>query len=152
RRVGNDAGRRLRHRMTFLSVILKNLFQRPARSLLTVGGIVVGIGAVVAFTSLSWGFETAWVNVYTARGTDLIVTKAGSLSPVPATFTPDLVHGLTSLPRVAQSSGMLSDLISLEDAPIVLLFGWERQSFVWDHLKLVRGRWPSDDNERVVVL
>ena len=43
--------------MSFLTLIVKNLLRRPLRSLLTIVGIAVGIGAVVALTSLAWGFE-----------------------------------------------------------------------------------------------
>ena len=66
--------------MSFLTLILKNLLRRPSRSLLTVIGIAIGIAAVVALTSLAWGFEQTWNNIYKARGTDIIVTKASTRS------------------------------------------------------------------------
>jgi putative ABC transport system permease protein len=138
--------------MTLSTIVLKNLGQRPTRSLLTIAGIAIAIGAVVALTSLAWGFENAWVRVYTARGTDLIVAKAGSLSPVPPAFSRDQVRDLQAVAGVAALSGMLTDVVSIEDAPIVLLFGWESNSFVWNHLRLVSGRWPTDDAEPSVVL
>src|SRR5690349_7962758 len=37
-------------------------------------------------------------------------------------------------------------------APIVLVFGWETNTFVWEHLRLVSGRWPSSDREPALVL
>ena len=138
--------------VTFLAIVLKNLRQRPARSLLTISGLAVGVGAVVALTSVSWGFENAWVRLYTVRGADLIVTRTGSLSPVAPTFPRDEVRDLEALPGVAQSSGMLNDVTSLGELPIVLLVGWESHTFIWDHLRLVSGRWPASDAEPVVVL
>ena len=47
---------------------------------------------------------------------------------------------------------MLTDVVSIENAPIVLVFGWESGTFVWDHVRLVGGRWPADESERAVVL
>ena len=138
--------------MRFTTIVLRNLLQRSTRSLLTVGGIAIGVAAVVALTGLAWGFENTWTRVYTARGTDLVVIKSGSLSPVPSAFSREQVRGLESLPGVARVACMLSDLTSIEDAPVVLLSGWERQTFIWDHLRLVNGRWPASDEERVVVL
>ena len=138
--------------MRFSTLVLKNLLQRPARSLLTIGGIAIGVGAVVALTSLAWGFEKTWTGVYTARGTDLIVIKSGSLSPVPSTFSRDQVRGLETLPGIAQFACMLSDLTGIENAPVVLLSGWERNTFIWEHLRLVSGHWPASDDDRVVVL
>ncbi|MEQ1871038.1 MAG: ABC transporter permease [Vicinamibacterales bacterium] len=138
--------------MRFPTLVLRNLLQRPTRSLLTIGGIAIGVAAVVALTGLAWGFESTWARVYTARGTDLVVIKSGSLSPVPSAFSRDQIRGLETLPGVTQVACMLSDLTSIEDAPVVLLSGWERQTFIWNHLDLVSGRWPGSDQEREVLL
>lgn len=138
--------------MSVYAIVLKNLVRRPVRSLLTITGIAIGIGAVVALTSIAWGFEQAWVGIYAARGTDLIVTRAGSLNPVPAAFPEEATESLRAMPHVAHSSGVLSDIVSIEEVPIVLVFAWESRTFLWDHLRLVSGRWPADDEEAVVVL
>jgi putative ABC transport system permease protein len=86
------------------------------------------------------------------RGADLIVTRAETLSPVVPSFPREEVHELERLPGVMQSSGMLNDLVSLEDSPVVLLLGWESNTFIWDHLRLVDGRWPANDAEPAVML
>ena len=138
--------------MSVYAIVLKNLVRRPIRSLLTVTGIAIGIGAVVALTSIAWGFEQAWVGIYAARGTDLIVTRAGSLNPVPAAFPEEATEDLRALPHVVQASDVLSDVVSIEDVPIVLVFAWESDTFLWDHLHLVSGHWPVDDEEAAVVL
>ena len=138
--------------MTLLTVVLRNVVRRKTRSMLTVAGIAAGIGAVVALASIARGFESTWERLYAARGTDLIVMNASSLSPVPPSFARDRLRALQTLPGVAATSGMLSDLVSLEGTPIVLLFGWEPNTFVWNHLHLVQGRWPATDDERAVVI
>ena len=138
--------------MRFFTIICKNLLRRRTRSLLTIAGIAIGIGAVVALASLAWGFEASWVRTYTARGTDMIVTKVTSQSPIPAPFAEEREKDLRALPHVVQASGLLTDLISIEDAPTVLVFGWKGDAFLWEHLHLVSGRWPENDSEPVVVL
>jgi len=138
--------------VTFLTVVGKNLMRRPTRSLLTLVGIAIGVAAVVALTSIAWGFEASWERAYTARGTDLVVTKVTSQSPMPTPFDESKKAELLQLPQVRNADGLLSDLVSIEDSPTMLVFGWERGGFLWDHLHLVRGRWPKDDEERVVVV
>src|SRR5208282_5879050 len=128
--------------MNFFTIICKNLLRRRARSMLTIVGISIGIGAVVALASIAWGFEAVWVKTYTARGTDMIVTKVTSQSPIPAPFDESREKEMAAMPNVVVSSGLLSDLISIEDAPTVLVFGWKQDSFLWEHLNLVKGRWP----------
>lgn len=135
-----------------LVLVINNLMQRPARSVLTIGGIAIAIGAVVSLTSLAWGFEEAWTRVYIARGTDLVVTKSGSLSPVAASFDETKTSEIAAVPGVADVSAMLGDVMSVEDVPIVLVFGWQPGTFAWRHVNLVAGAWPQDDEARAVVL
>jgi len=138
--------------MIFLAVVGKNLLHRPTRSLLTITGIAVGIAAVVALSSIAWGFERSWERADAARGADLIILKITTRDPMGAPFDANMKDELLRLPHVAEASGLLSDLMSIEDAPPVLVFGWELHGFLWKHLRLVEGRWPRDDAENAVVL
>ena len=138
--------------MSLFSIVIRNLLRRPVRSLLTLVGIAIGIGAVVALTSLAWGFESTWTSTYRARGADLIVARITSRNPVPAAFPLPVVAELARLDGVRAAAGVLSDVMSIEDAPIMLVVAWELNTFIWDHLRLTRGRWPASDSEQVVVL
>ena len=138
--------------MMFLTVVGKNLLHRPTRSLLTITGIAVGIAAVVALSSIAWGFERSWERADAARGADLIVLKITTRDPMGAPFDAGMKDELLRLPHVQEASGLLSDLMSIEEAPPVLVFGWELHGFLWKHLRLVEGRWPKDDAEKAVVL
>ena len=53
--------------MNLLTFALGNLYRRPARSLLTIVAISLGIAAVVALTSIAWGFEASWQKANDAR-------------------------------------------------------------------------------------
>ncbi|HEX3462690.1 MAG TPA: ABC transporter permease [Candidatus Elarobacter sp.] len=138
--------------MHFAALILRNVLRRRTRSVLSVAGIAVGVAAVVSLASLAWGFEDVWTKAYTERGTDLVVTKATSESALPATFDQARARELQALPNVVDASGVLADIVSIEDAPTMIVFGWQQGAYVWQHLRLVRGRWPADANEHVVAL
>ena len=50
-------------------------------------------------------------------------------------------------------AGLLSDLMSVEEAPAVLVFGWEPESYLWSHLRFVEGGWlTSQQGERKAAL
>jgi putative ABC transport system permease protein len=138
--------------VSFLSVVFRNLTRRKGRSLLTLAGIAIGAVVIVALVSLAWGFERAWTNLYLARGTDLVVMRAGGLGPVPPAFEAQTLAPLLARPEVAASSGMLSEIAGVETVPAMLVSGWESKTFVWEHLRLVAGRWPASDDEAVVLL
>lgn len=140
--------------MNLFRFALNNLQQRPARSALTVSAIALGIAAVVALTSIAWGFEASWQKANDARGTDLIVTRIASENTMPSPFREEKVRQvLLGLPHVKEVVGLLSEMLSVsEDAPPAFVFGWVHGSYLWDHLKLVEGRWPADRNEATVVI
>lgn len=138
--------------MTFSTVILKNLLRRPARSLLTITGIGIGIAAVVALVSISWGFERTAQEIYSARGTDLIVSKVTSQTPIPPLFDQSAAAAVERLPHVERVSANLADMISIEEAPMVLVFGWPPASYHWDHLQVVEGSPMTGAEGRKVLL
>jgi putative ABC transport system permease protein len=132
--------------MAFLTLIFKNLLRRPSRSLLTLLGISIGIAAVVALTSLAWGFELSWSNVYRSRGTDLIVTQTKIRGAMPTAFDDSHMATLRALPHVRAVSGTLCDIFSIEDAPTMLVAGWETDYPAWDKVHTVKGAIPAPDS------
>ncbi|HEX5363058.1 MAG TPA: ABC transporter permease [Gallionella sp.] len=140
--------------MNLFRFALDNLYRRPARTGLTVSAISLGIAAVVALTSIAWGFEASWQKANDARGTDLIVTRIASENTMPSPFAAEQVgKTLLTFPHVKEVVGLLSEMLTIsEDAPPVFVFGWAHGSYLWDHLKLRDGRWANSDAEAVVVV
>lgn len=140
--------------MKLLDFALSNLYRRPARSGLTVSAIALGIAAVVALTSIAWGFEASWQKANDARGTDLIVTRIASENTMPSPFLAEKVQtALKGQPHVQDVVGLLSEMLSVnENSPPVFVFGWAYRSYLWDHLKLLEGNWPASDNEAIALI
>ena len=140
--------------MTLISFALGNLYRRPARTVLTVCAIALGIAAVVALTSIAWGFEASWQKANDARGTDLIVTRIASENAMPSPFLEArLQQILKGYPHVQEVVGLLTEMLSVGDnSPPVFVFGWAYGSYLWDHLKLLDGRWPGNDTEPVIMV
>ena len=61
--------------MYFSTFILKNLLRRPARSMLTIIGLAVAVGAVVSLVGVATGFKDSFLQVYTSRGVDIVVQR-----------------------------------------------------------------------------
>ncbi|MFL6583692.1 MAG: ABC transporter permease [Chthoniobacterales bacterium] len=137
--------------MTFLNVVTRGLQRRPVRTGLTLLGIAVGIAAVVALIGLSRGLITSWTAGMKSRGTDIVVhNMRGSLTPKP--FPASTRERIAHLPGLAATCGILVDLMSIENAELMVVSGREWGCFAWENLKLVSGRMPKDENERAVVL
>lgn len=137
--------------MTLLTVVLRGLLRRPVRTILTLVGIAIGIGAVVALVGISRGFESSWTNGMKSRGTDIVVNNMGSaLTPKP--FKAEVRDRIAPVPGVAATSALLVEIMSIEDSEMMIVSAREWGGFTWDHLKLVSGRLPADAAERAVVL
>src|SRR4051812_8330504 len=137
--------------MTFLNVVTRGLQRRPIRTGLTLLGIAVGIAAVVALIGLSRGLLTSWTAGMKTRGTDIVVhNMRGSLTPKP--FSASTRDRIANLPGLAATSQGLVELMSIENAELMVISGREWGGFNWGNLKLVSGRMPNDPAERAVVL
>lgn len=121
------------------------------RSALTAAGVAVAVAAGVALVHLAWGFERAVAGGYQARGADLIVGRVTSQRPLTTPFPEGMAIELQQMPEVAETAGMLGDLLTIEEQSAVAVLGWQARSFLWSHLDLMSGAWP-EGNRREVAL
>lgn len=137
--------------MTFLTIVLRSLSRRPVRTGLTLVGISIGIAAVVALVGISEGFQKSWATGLKARGTDIVVSNMGG-AMVPKPFSPTVRDRVASLPNVAATCMMMVELMSVENAEMIMVSSREWGGFTWKNLQVVEGRLPQDDKEEAVVL
>ena len=137
--------------MTFFTVITRGLIRRPVRTGLTILGISVGIAAVVALVGISRGFSKSWETGLKARGTDVVVSNMVS-SLVPKPFSASVRDRIAHLPHVDATCDILVDLLSIENAQMIMVSAREWGGFSWNNLKLISGRMPRDAAEPAVLL
>ena len=137
--------------MTFFTIVFRSLIRRPVRTCLTLVGISIGIAAVVTLVGMAWGYEKGVAKQLDAVGTDLVVSNmSGGL--MPKVFNESLQEKVAALPRVAETTAVLMEMLSVEDAPIMMISGREWGGFAWKNMTIVEGRMPKDATEKAVVL
>mgnify|MGYP003584142127 CR=1 FL=1 len=137
--------------MSFLNVIFRGLWRRPVRTGLTVFGIAIGIAAVVTLVGMASGYEKSVVKQLDVAGIDVIVSNMqGGI--MPKAFDESVRDSVAALPGVAAACTTLMQMLSVEDAPMMVVSGREWGAFTWEQLKIVEGRMPRDPAERAVVL
>jgi putative ABC transport system permease protein len=114
-------------------------------------GISIGIAAVVALVGISSGYEKSVGKQLDVIGVDLVVSNMGG-GFMPKVYDASLEGQIAKLPRVAQTTSVLMQMLSVEDAPMVMVSGREWGGFAWEKLKLLDGRMPRDADEKAVVL
>lgn len=137
--------------MTLFQFTLKNLSRRPIRTVLTVLGIGVGIGAVVALMGMARGLGQSWTDAYKARGTDLVVRSAGG-GFMAQPFDSQLIDEIRKVPGIAAAANLLTEVLSVEKASIIVVSGREWGSYLWESVNITEGRKPKNAEEKAVVL
>jgi putative ABC transport system permease protein len=129
--------------MYFVSFILRNLTRRPVRTVLTVLGLAVAVGSMVALLGISHNVSRAVAESFERRGVDLVVIAGG----VTDQLSSDLDQGLTDkIRRIPGVTGVDTAMLELIEVPrgqssiSVMILGWPPENFGYEDLKLQSGR------------
>ena len=141
--------------MYFFTFLLKNLLRRKVRSGLTVAGVAVAIGAMVALLGITDGFERAVAGSFLRRGVDVVVTQKGMPNQLSSDLDERLAERILAIPGVEAVSPDLVELVEIkrgQDSISVLVNAWKPDSFNFDDLDLVEGHRLHAGQRRVVLL
>ncbi|HPP51999.1 MAG TPA: ABC transporter permease, partial [Thermoguttaceae bacterium] len=137
--------------MTLIGFAWKNLRRRPVRTLLTVLGVSVAVGAVVALVGLAGSFEQALLDLFQRRGVDLVVVRKGGLQQINSILDEKLGARIRQISGVREVSPGLLQPFSFPDVDIfgVIARGMPPDSFLLKDLKIVEGRLFGPGDRRV---
>ena len=122
--------------LSFTGFAWKNLWRRRLRTLLTLCGITMGIGAFVALVGFSRSFEHEWLRLYQSSGTDIAVVEPAS--SIPRSMS-RWARKSSALPDVAAAAPMIFNLIDLTPDVNALVYGWTADSYEFDSLHFTSG-------------
>jgi putative ABC transport system permease protein len=134
--------------LSFAGFAWKNLWRRRLRTLLTLIGITMGIGAFVALVGFSRAFEHEWMRLYTSAGTDIAVVETNFIN---TSLDESLGTKISAVPDVAVAVPMIFNLIDLTPDVNALVFGWRADSYELDSLNFISGRRFRDGVPEVIL-
>lgn len=140
--------------MRLFHFVCKNILRRPTRSALTVSGVAVAVGAVVALVGIAGSFERSLLAIFQQRGVDLVVVRAGGLQRMNSTLDERLADRIRRLPGVREVSAGLAEALSFEEFDLfgVVVRGMPTDSFLLRDLRVIAGRPLHRGDGRVVIL
>lgn len=122
------------------TMILKNLWRRKTRTLLTMLGIAIGVAAVVALSAFGEGLASGMGKVFADTRGDIMVTQKEALASFLSVVDADVGDEIQSLPGVDEVTGTVAGIVQMQDAPYFIVMGEDPRSFTIDHYKLVAGQ------------
>lgn len=123
-------------------MIIRNLWRRKTRTILTLLGITVGIAAIVSLVALSRGIATSYVEVTNRSGADVIVQALqgeGQAITIGTGFDEAVLERIRALPEVRSASGMLYALARAPGVPFFIVFGYEPDGAGIQRFKVIEG-------------
>ena len=88
-------------------MILKNLFRRKGRTILTLVGIAIGVATIVALGAVAKGVRAGFAAMTQGSQADLVLAQASGLSALVSSFDEAVADEVRALPEVADVDGML---------------------------------------------
>jgi putative ABC transport system permease protein len=134
--------------LSFTGFAWKNLWRRRLRTLLTLGGITMGIGAFVALVGFSRAFEREWLRLYTNAGTDIAVVETNFVATA---LSESLGAKISAVPEVESVAPMIFNLIDLTPEVNALVYGWQASSYELNSLTYLSGGKFHDGQHEVIL-
>src|SRR5208337_1916402 len=135
-------------KLSFAGFAWKNLWRRRLRTLLTLGGIAMAIGAFIALVGFSRSFEHEWLKLYSSAGTDMVVVERTFLETA---IDESLGAKIQALPFVAQATPMIFNMMDLTPEINALVFGWKADSYDFESLTFKSGGRFHDGKAEVIL-
>lgn len=129
--------------MRLAGVAIRNLAQRPVRSLLTIASVAMAIAAFVSLVGLARGLEQALVTSLESRGTDFLAIEASAPDLISSVVPIELAKDIAELPGIDATSAELTRIATLADGNTVGVVGWPADGYLWQTLTVVDGRLPQ---------
>ena len=126
----------------------KNLLRRRLRTLLTLCGIGMAIGAFVALVGFSRSFENEWLRLYSSSGTDIAVVDKNFMN---SQVNQALTGKLRAVPFVERAEPMIFNIMDLTPEVNAIVFGWLDDTYEFNSLTFSSGSRFHNGKAEVII-
>ncbi len=124
-------------------MVWRNLLRRPARTVLTVAGVALGVGLIVALLSLATGVQRSAEQLIHVGRADFGLFQS-DVSDFSRSLLPEtLAAKVAAVPGVAQTAKLKLWPSELEGQDAFFVFGLDPNEFVWRRLVFLSGGGPA---------
>jgi ABC-type lipoprotein release transport system permease subunit len=121
RHEGGTSGARVR-RLPWGGLVVQGLWQRAARTLLTLGAIALTVGTIAVLEGVVQGAGAALTDIAVGTNAEIMVNQADAPDVSQSALDERVVDGIGLMPEVEHASGMVMTIITVPGAggPFVL--------------------------------
>ncbi len=119
---------------------LRNLLRRPARSLMTMVGLGVGVGLIVSLGGIAEGSRQLLTTMLSAGQADMIAEQAGASDATFSAIDERMADQLRAHPEVKAVSRLLFGTTTVPGLPFFLVYGLDPREGYLAHYRVTEGR------------
>jgi ABC-type lipoprotein release transport system permease subunit len=131
-------------------MILRNMWRRRTRTILTTVAIGIGIAAIIALWGITSGMIDSFTGLAMGSEADLMALEADASDMGYSTIDERVGARLSALPAVEGAAGVGFAFTSTEDMFIFFLMGYHPREYAIRHFKIVEGQ-PLATNRQMIV-
>ncbi len=117
----------------------RNLLRRRARSLLTMGGIAIGVGLIVALGAITEGVIQDFTALAAQGGAELVAMQANVADMGYSVIEERIGYAIEAMPEVEDVSGVVWGFSSGQGAPFLMVFGMDPNGHAIQHFHVIEG-------------
>jgi len=117
----------------------RNLLRRRARSLLTMGGIAIGVGLIVALGAITEGIIRDFTALAARGGAELVAKQANVADMGYSVIEERIGHAIEAMPEVEDVSGIVWGFSTGQNMPFLIVFGMDPNGEAIRHFRVVEG-------------
>lgn len=136
--------------MNILYFLIKDIFQKKMRVLLTICGISIGVCVCIVMLGIGESIKASFKDAYGKRQIEIIIEQKEQLSILLSRVDSSLAQEIRKIPAIEDSSATLLYLHKFKGSAVPV-FGWEPDSFLFDVVELTQGRRPALGSREVMV-
>jgi ABC-type antimicrobial peptide transport system permease subunit len=131
-------------------MIVKNLWRRKTRTLLTLLGIAVGVAAVVAMSAFGEGLAGGFQQASSAPEADITVGQRDALMLFLSSVDEAVGVELKQIPGVEAVAGTVAGMVQMPESPYFVVLGEDPRGFILPHYRLIAGHLPTGHNQILI--
>ncbi len=131
-------------------MILKNLWRRKTRTLLTMLGIAIGVAAVVALSAFGEGMASGFEKMFSTSAADLTVGQKDAIMLMLSAVDAQVGDELRDMDGVDAVAGKIVDVIQMPESPYFIVMGEELRGFAIAHYRLIAGK-PLNGRKQILL-
>lgn len=126
---------------------LRNLWRRPTRTLMTMLGLGIGVGFIVAMIAMVAGMRVTFTQLLGGGQADIVIEQANASDASFSSIDERLADRLRTHPEVRAVSRMIFGVATIPDLPFFILYGLDPREEYMAHFHITEGRGLQRDRE-----